>query len=102
MHHVFEDDLVNVLAEQVHEEPVTHLRLLHDDFDAFGPDASVADFHQVGSNRSGKAYKDTVDNNEECECAEDEHPEPQEDVNLLIENVQGENAQCVVLFNFTG
>ena len=34
VHNLFEDDRVNVLAQHVQQEPVTHLGLLDDDVDA--------------------------------------------------------------------
>ena len=102
MHHIFEYHLVNVLSKQIHEEPISHHGLLHDDFDAFGSDPSVSDLHQIGSHRSGKDDHYAIHYNEECQACQDEHPEPKKDVNLFVENVQGKNAQGVVFFNFTG
>jgi len=43
-----------------------------------------------------------VDHVEGGDDGHENEPEPHEDVDLLVEDVQGEDAHCVVLLNFTG
>ena len=47
VHNLFEDDRVNVLAQHVQQEPVTHLGLLDDDVDTFFLDKSEPDVEDV-------------------------------------------------------
>jgi hypothetical protein len=42
-----------------------------------------------------------VENNDGGEGSETEHPEPEEDVDLLVEDVEREDAQRVVLLQLT-
>jgi hypothetical protein len=42
-----------------------------------------------------------VENNDGGEGSEAEHPEPEEDVDLLVEDVEWEDAQRVVLLQLT-
>ena len=102
VHHLLEDDGVNVLAQHVEQEPVAHLGLLDDDVDALLFDQSEPDEEQVGTHARGKHNHGPVDHHEHREQEEQEHPEPKEDVDLLIDNVQGQDAHGIVLFNFTG
>ena len=47
MNNLFEDDRVDVLAEHVEQEPVTHLGLLDDDVDTLLLDQSEPDVEDV-------------------------------------------------------
>ncbi len=62
VHHIFEYHWVNVLAQQVHEEPVADEGLFHDDLYTLSPDPSIADFHQVGPHCGGEDNHDAIDN----------------------------------------
>ena len=41
-----------------------------------------------------------VNDNNAGEGAETEHPEPEKDVNLLVEDVKRQDAECVMLLKF--
>ena len=58
---------------------------------------SVTQLEEVGAERGGDAESKSVDNNQGGEGAKDEHPEPEEDVDLLIEDVDRQDAERVVL-----
>ena len=47
VYNLFEDDRVNVLAQHVEQEPVTHLGLLDDDVDTLLLDQSEPDVEDV-------------------------------------------------------
>ena len=49
MEDVAEDDVINVLAEEVEEEPVPDGRLLHDNLHALGLHAAVPQLEEVGA-----------------------------------------------------
>ena len=52
VHHLLEDDGVDVEPEHVEEEPVPHLGLLDDDVDALLLDQAEADVEQIGLHSS--------------------------------------------------
>ena len=99
MDDVLEDDRVDILPHQVDEEPVSHVALADDHVDALPLDASVAESQDEGPDvwREDDGYP--VDENQEGEHPEDEQPEPDEDVDLLVDNVERQDAQGVVLLN---
>ena len=57
MEHVLEHDVVDVLAEEVEEEPVAHPGLVHHDLHAVGLDAAVAELEQVDTQGGGQAQR---------------------------------------------
>ena len=57
MEDVLEDDVVDVLSEEVEEEPVAHPGLVHDDLHAVGLDAAVAELEQVDTQGGGQAQR---------------------------------------------
>ena len=63
---------------------------------------SVTQFEEVGAEWGWDAESKSVDDNEGGESAEDEHPEPEEDVDLLIEDVDRQDAERVVLLQLPG
>ena len=97
MHDLFEDDRVNILAQHVEQEPVAHLGLLHNDVDALFLDEPKSDVEKVGSHPWREDDRDAIDDDERCEQHEEHHPEPQEDVDLFVDNVQREDAHGIVL-----
>jgi len=100
VHDVFEYHWVNVLAEQIEEEPVSDDRLLHDQFDVFLLDASVANPQQVAAHAGRDDDHDAVQDHQQGQEPQDQHPEPEENVNFFVENVEWQNAEGVVLFDF--
>ena len=55
MEHVLEHNVVDVLAEEVEQEPVAHASLVHHNLYALGLDSSVAELEQVDPQRAGQA-----------------------------------------------
>ncbi len=99
MDDVLEDDGVNVLAQQVDEEPVAHIALGHDHLDALALDAAVAHAQGEGANVRAEHDGEAVDQHQEGQQPQEEQPEPDEDVNLLVDNVERQDAEGVVLLN---
>ena len=104
--------MIDVLTEQIEEEPVAHRRLLHHQLDTLWLDPdhryyliswsgknplAVAQLEEVGAEGGGDAESQPVDDHESGECPQDEHPEPEEDVDLLVEDVDRQDAEGVVL-----
>ena len=58
---------------------------------------SVAQLEKVGAQWGGDAESKSVDDDQGSEGAKDEHPEPEEDVDLFIEDVDRQDAERVVL-----
>ena len=88
MHNFLENDGINVLAKHVEQEPVTHLCLLDDDVDALLLHKAEADVEQVRSHPGGEDDHGPVDADQTRQEEEEQHPEPQEDVDLLVDNVE--------------
>ena len=63
---------------------------------------SVTQLEEVGAEWGWDAESKSVDDNEGSEGAEDEHPEPEEDVDLLVEDVDRQDAERVVLLQLPG
>ncbi len=99
VHDLLEDDAVDVLSEHVEEEPVAHLALLDDGVDDLSLDEPEPDVEEVGSHSRADDYHESVDDDECREAAEDQEPEPQEDVDLLVDNVQRQNAEGIVFLH---
>ena len=55
MEHVLEHDVVDVLAEEVEEEPIAHAGLVHNDLDTLWLDSPVAQLEQVDPQGAGHA-----------------------------------------------
>jgi len=102
VHHFLEDDGVNVLAQHVEQEPISHFGLLDDNVDAFFLDEAKADVEQIGPHSGRENDEDAVNDDQEGKRQKEQQPEPQEDVNLLVDNVQRQDAHGVVLFNLAG
>ena len=60
MEYVLKHNVVDVLAEEVEQEPVAHAGLIHHDLYALGLDSSVAELEQVDPQRAGQAQRDPV------------------------------------------
>ncbi len=99
MHHVLEDDRVDVLAQQVEQEPIAHDRLLDDDLHALGFYPPIANLKKVGTKTAKQADEHSIDDHEEREPGQHEHPKPQENVNLFVENIKWQNAEGVVFLD---
>ena len=57
MEYVLKHNVVDVLAEEVEQEPVAHAGLVHHDLYALGLDSSVAELEQVDPQRAGQAQR---------------------------------------------
>ena len=58
MENIFEHNVVDILAQQVEQEPVAHSSLLHHHLHALGLDAPVAQLEQVSPQRGGEAERE--------------------------------------------
>ena len=90
------------MAEHVEKEPVAHFGLADDGVDDFAVDEPEADVEQVGPHARRQDDDEPVEEDEGCEEAEDEEPEPEEDVDLLVDDVQRQDAEGVVLLHLAG
>ena len=94
---IFEDYLVNILAEEVEQEPVAHRRLFHHHLHALRLHPPVAQLEQVGPEGGGQAEAEPVDHHQGGEAGQAQHPEPEEDVDLLVEDVEWKDTESVML-----
>ena len=96
MDDLLEDHRVDVLAKHVEQEPVTHLGLLDDDIDALLLDEPEPYEQEVGAHPRRDDDHQPVQHNQGSEEREHKEVEPQEDVDLLIDNVDGQDTECIV------
>ena len=101
MHDLLENNTVHVLAQHVEEEPVAHLALLDDGVDDLSLDEPESNVEEVGAHPRTDDYHETIDDDERREHAQNEKPEPQENVNLFIDDVQRKDAERVVFLHLT-
>lgn len=99
VHNLLEDDRVHVLTEHVKEEPVAHLGLADDRVDHFAVDEPEADVEQVGPHPRAQDDDEPVQEDQGRQEAQDEEPEPEEDVNLFVDDVERQDAEGVVLLH---
>ena len=57
MEYVLKHNVVDVLAEEVEQEPVAHAGLVHHDLYALGLNSSVAELEQVDPQGAGQAQR---------------------------------------------
>lgn len=100
MHHFFENNWVNILAEHVQQKPVTHLGLLYDDINALFLDESEPNEQQVSSHSRREYDEHSVDADHEGKAEQEDQPEPQEDVDFLVDNVEGKDTHRVMFLDF--
>ncbi len=99
VNHVFEYHRVDVLPQQVDEEPVAHVALADDDLDAFALDAAITHPQHEGAHVRAEDDRHAVHQHEEGEGAQEEEPEPDENVDFLIDNIERQDAEGIVLLN---
>jgi len=99
VHDFFEDNTVDVLAQHVEEEPIAHLALLDDGVDDLALDEPESYVEEVGAHPGTDDYHETVDDNQGGEDAEDQEPEPQKNVDLLVDNVEWQDAERVMFLH---
>jgi hypothetical protein len=101
-HHFRVDGLGHILSQQVDDEEVTEVALADQRWDVVGVvqrlvlafDDSLAD---VGHEDDCCAQ----DDGHCCRHCQDDEPEPEEDVDLFVQDVEGKDAQGVVSLNRT-
>lgn len=98
---ITEVEWVHVFAEQIKEEPVTDATLFEHFLNSLRiGDAAVG----VSGDDTHARVEDGHCSVNECKCAHDGQevePEPEEDVHLLVDNVDGQNAHGVVTLYIT-
>lgn len=97
VHNLFEYQSIDVLAQHVEEEPVPHLALPDYGVDDFLVDEAEAQTQEVGPHARTEDDHEAVQQHEEREEHQQQKPKPEEDVDLLVDDVDGEDAQGVVL-----
>lgn len=90
------------LTQHVEEEPVSDVALLDDCVDDLSPDEPEAYVEEVGAHLRTDDDDDAVDDDEEAEHGQQDEPEPQEDVHLLVDDVERQEAERVVLLHLAG
>lgn len=99
---LLEDERIDVLAELVEQEPIAEAGFTADALDlVHGRQARSSPKEDLAE--SGRKHDDeAVDDLDAGDDAHDDEPEPQEDVNLFVNDVQGQDAQTVELLDRTG
>lgn len=102
LHHVAEDHRVHVLTQHVKKEPVAHFAPPHYQIYRLFFDESVSHPKQVDAHTRRKYYYHPVYDGDKGEDGQDDEPEPEEDVDLLVDDVEREDTHCVVFLQLAG
>jgi len=102
MHDFFEYHGIDILAKHIKKKPVSYVALFDNCVYDFPPDEPEPDVEQVRSHLGADDNNESVDDDEEAEHSQEGEPEPQEDVDFLVDNVEGQQAQRVVLLHLAG
>ena len=97
-----EDEWVDVLAQLVQQEPVAKLATPAHGLDLLpgaGPGPGPQEHLPQARGFHGPQAVDDLDAGDD---GEDDEPEPQEDVDLLVHDVDGEDAEAVELLHRAG
>lgn len=100
MHDLFEDHVVHILSQHVEQKPISHLTLLDDGVDDIFLDESEPNEEQIGPHLGTDDDDHSVDDHEGRQTPQNQEPEPQEDVDLLVDNIERQDAEGVMLFHF--
>jgi len=100
MDNFLENHRVNVLAQHVQQEKVPHLGLLDDYVDALLLDQPEPDVQKVGPYSWREDNEDSVNHNQEGQNAKKKKPEPNEDVDFLINYIYWQYTHGIMLLNF--
>ena len=102
VYHIAKYYRVHVLPEHVEQEPVAHLALLHYQIQVFFAYQPVPEAQEVDAH-SRRQYDDrAIYERPGRQETQDYQPEPQEDVDLLVDHVQWQNANGVVTLDLPG
>ena len=88
-----------MLTQHVEEEPVSHVALLDNGVDDLPPYEPEPDVEEVRPHLGADDDDDSVEDDEDAEHGQQDEPEPQEDVHLLVDYVKREEAERVVLLH---
>lgn len=101
-HEVPEVKRVDVLGQQVEEEPVANTELVDDGLQSFSVGHSASRLRRQDSNARDHNGECAIDDGHERSDGKEVEPEPQEDVNLLVNDVDGQDAHSVVSLHISG
>ena len=99
---LFVDERVNVLAEEKENKPVPNLALAGDQFDFVARRQTGLGPQQVHPCLGSQDDSQAVQQRQTGHYRQQDEPEPEEHVNLLVDDVQREDAQAVDFLNCTG
>lgn len=102
LHHVTEDHRVHVFTQHVKQEPIPHFAASHYQIYRLLFDESVPHPEQVDAHARRENYNHPVHDGHEGKQGEDYEPEPEEDVDLLVDDVEREDAHGVVFLQLAG
>lgn len=102
MHDVTEYHRINILAKHVEEKPVTHFGMSHNCSDIVRANESETHPKQIDPHPGTHDNDYPVQNAAEGQYPQNQKPEPQEDVYLLVDDIQRKDAHSVVTFHLAG
>lgn len=96
------DERVDVLAQLVEQEPVTDVALVGHQLDLLALGEAGAGAEQEVAELGTRHHGDPIDQRDAGQDAQDDEPEPEEHVDLLVDNIQRQHAQSVELLHVAG
>lgn len=100
MNDVTVNEHVNVLSEHVQKKPVAHFRAAHNDLHRFPFDEAETHSQQVDAQPRWEDDQCPIDDSNGGKNGEYQEPEPEEDVDLLVDHVQGQDTDGIMSLYF--
>lgn len=92
---LFVDERVNVLAEEKKDEPVADLAFAGNQFHLIARRQTSLRPQKVHASLGAQYDGETVQEREAADDSQEDEPEPEEDVDLLVDDVERKHAQTV-------
>ena len=90
-----------VLTQHVEKEPVSDIAFLDDGVDDFSPDQPEPDVQEVGAHLWTDDDDDPIDDDQKTQDGKSDEPEPQKDVDLLVDDVEGQQTESIVFLDLS-
>jgi len=102
VHDVTENHRIYILAKHVEEEPVTHFGISYNCPDIVRTNKSKTHPKEINPHPGTHDDDDPVQDTTEGKYPQNEEPEPEEDVYLLVDDIQRKDAHGIVTLHLAG
>jgi len=88
---ILEDDWVDVLPKKIEKKPVSNIALANDGINTLLLHSSVSESEHESSDVGAEDDDDPVDDHQAGQEAQEQQPEPDKDVDLLVNYIERKN-----------